>query len=96
MEEKCPSTPSDNELLCSKHCYTYCDLNTYVIWFKVQWDSGGHSNLPIGGTEDTVAIIWPHPQTSFPGTTGNCKWNWSYPSRDCYTRAAAGPTVRVS
>lgn len=66
-----------------------------LICFKVQWDSGGHSNLPPGGPEDTVAVIRPHPQTRFPGPAGNRKWNGSSAPRDCHTRAAAGPTVRV-
>lgn len=68
----------------------------HVINLQMQRHSGGYHDLPSGGIEDTVTVLRPCPQTRLPGPAGNLKWHrhWGYPTRGCYTRVTAGPTVR--
>lgn len=50
--------------------------------------------MPPGGVEDTATVLWPHPPARLPGSAGHPERDWGYPTRDCYTWAAASPTVR--
>lgn len=65
-----------------------------VIYLQMQWYGGSHRDLPLGGVENTAAVLWPHPSTRLPGPSGHPERHRGYPTGDCYTGAATGPTVR--